>query len=197
MSEQAGETSHVYESRGQVLAGVADRLRGLRGSRGMDRADLAYRSGVSEDDVESIEDGRWTPTLRVLGCLASGLDVALAELCTDTKPGPAAEVTRGSEVAATEAEGMSVQVLTPRSVAPGLYAARYRIAAGTEGVRPAWHDGHDWLYVLAGRLTVQFDQEAMTLAAGDSVSFSARLPHRLSVPGEQDAEFLAVGATPF
>ena len=101
---------------------------------------------------------------------------------------------RHDEVPTVESGDMAVQVLTPRSVIPGMYAARYRLAPSGSGVRPAQHEGHDWLYVLSGRLRVEFEQDSVTLAAGDSASFSSSVAHRLVAP-EEPAEFLAVGAT--
>lgn len=197
MSDQPEEISHVYRSQGQVLAGLGDRIRRLRDAQEVTARDLAERSGVTEEDLRGIESGDTTPPLDVLARLAAALDVPLAELFTDVKPGPAAVVMRANEVAVTGAGGMSVQVLTPRAVAPGLYAARYRIAPGGDGQQPAKHVGHDWLYVLSGELHVDFGQDSMNLREGDSVSFSAQVPHRLSAVGSWPAEFLAVGATPY
>ncbi len=197
VSDRSEETSHVYRSQGQVLAGLGDRIQRLRDARGLDEQGLANRAGVEEQALRGIESGESTPTLEVLAQLAAGLEVALAELFTDVKPGPAAVVMRANEVVVTDVGGMSVQVLTPRAVAPGLYAARYRIAPGGDGQQPAKHVGHDWLYVLSGELHVDFGQDSVNLREGDSVSFSAQVPHRLSAVGSRPAEFLSVGATPF
>ena len=117
-----------------------------------------------------------------------------AELFTDEAPGPAAVVLRAEEVPAVEYGDIAVQVLTPRSVIPGMYAARYRLSPTSSGVRPVQHEGHDWLYVLSGQLRIEFEQDAVTLSPGDSVSFSSNVLHRLVAP-DAAAEFLAVGAT--
>lgn len=176
-----------------MLAGLGDRVRRWRVSRELDRSGLAQRSGLGEEHLAGVEAGEATPSLTELATIAEVLEVALSELFTDVKPGPAAVVMRGDEVPTVDAGGMSVQILTPRAMVPGLYAARYRLSASD--VEPARHEGHDWVYVLSGRLHIDFDQGAMTLLPGDSVSFSSRVPHRLSALGEEPAEFLAVGAT--
>jgi transcriptional regulator with XRE-family HTH domain len=182
-------------SHGQVLTGLGDRIRRLRASQGIDQGQLAARAGLDEAHLAGVETGGATPSLEALTQLAAALDVALAELFTDSKPGPAAVVLRGDEVPTVDAGGMALQVLTPRAVIPGLYAARYRLSSSSEGVRPVRHEGHDWLYVLSGQLHVEFEQDSTTLSAGDSVSFSSKVPHRLSAEGGRAAEFLAVGAT--
>ncbi|MCI2418666.1 XRE family transcriptional regulator [Saccharopolyspora sp. K220] len=180
---------------GGALAGLGDRIRRLRVARGLDQVELAERAELDVAHLVNVERGDATPSLDVLAQVATALDVGLSELFTDSKPGPAVVVLRGDEVPTVDTDGMALQVLTPRAVVPGLYAARYRISATGEGVRPVRHEGHDWLFVLGGQLLVEFDQESTTLRAGDSVSFSASVPHRLSALGEQPAEFLAVGAT--
>ncbi|MBB5154167.1 helix-turn-helix domain-containing protein [Saccharopolyspora phatthalungensis] len=189
MSEAPGDEQAL------ALAGLGDRIRRLRGARGLDQAELAEQAALDVTHLVNVEHGDTTPSLAVLARLATALDVELSELLTDTKPGPAVTVLRGNEVPTVDTEGMALQVLTPRAVVPGLYAARYRISPTGDGVRPVQHEGHDWLYVLSGQLHVEFDQGATTLSAGDSVSFSARVPHRLSALGEEPAELLAVGAT--
>ncbi|PKW13600.1 helix-turn-helix domain-containing protein [Saccharopolyspora spinosa] len=177
-----------------ALAGLGDRIRRLRLARGLDQVDLAGQAELDLEHLVSVERGEAKPSLEVLAQLATALDVGLSELFTDDKPGPAVMVLRGNEAPTVDTDGMALQVLTPRAVIPGLYAARYRISPTSEGVRPVRHEGHDWLYVLSGQLHIEFDQGATTLRAGDSVSFSARVPHRLSALGGVPAEFLAVGA---
>ena len=179
---------------GQALAGLGARIRRLREDRGLDEARLARTAGLEEEYLTGVESGNATPSLPVLAQLAEALEVGLSELFTDAKPGPAAVVLRGDEVPAVDDGVLSVKVLTPRAVIPGLYAARYRLSARGEGVRPVRHEGHDWLYVLSGSLLVEFEQDSTTLRPGDSVSFSSKVPHRLAAVGRKPVEYLAVGA---
>lgn len=187
--------SHDDGRVGRVLAGIGERVGRLRAERDLTRAALAEGTHIAEQRLADVEDERGTPTLAELTAVAGVLDVPLAELFTDAVPGPAAVVMRGDEVPTVESGDLSVQVLTPRSVLPGMYAARYRLSPTGVGVRPVQHEGHDWLYVLSGELRVDFEQDSVTLRAGDSASFGATVWHRLVVPGAEPAEFLAVGAT--
>lgn len=177
------------------LAGIGERIRRLRAERGLPGTGLAQAARLTAERLAAVEDEAATPTLPELTALAGALDVALPELFTDAVPGPAAVVMRGDEVPTVESGDLAVQVLTPRSVLPGMYAARYRLDPTSVGVRPVQHEGHDWLYVLSGELRVEFEQDSVTLRAGDSASFGATVAHRLVVPGGEPAEFLAVGAT--
>lgn len=178
----------------RVLTGLGDRIRRLRTTRELPQRDLAGRAELTEEHLVGVEQGDAAPSLAELTRLAGALEVALAELFTDEVPGPAAVVLRHEEVPTVESGDIAVQVLTPRSVIPGMYAARYRLSPESPGVRPVQHEGHDWLYVLSGQLRIEFEQDAVTLSPGDSVSFGSNVPHRLVAPGAA-AEFLAVGAT--
>ena len=39
------------------------------------------------------------------------------------------------------------------------------------------HEGHDWFYVLSGRLRLLFGDEDLTIEPGEAVEFSTWTPH--------------------
>lgn len=179
----------------QALAGLGDRVRQLRSGQGLSQAELGQRAGLPASYVDDVERAVANPSLAELARVANGLGVSISELLTGEKPGPAAVVVVRAGEAQTVSHGeVELQVLTPRSVVPGLYAARYRIPPSAPGVRPVQHEGLDWLYVLRGELRIEFNEQVTTLRPGDTASFSSRVPHRLSAAGGTEAEFLAVGA---
>jgi quercetin dioxygenase-like cupin family protein len=49
------------------------------------------------------------------------------------------------------------------------------------------HGGHEYAYVLSGRLGLQIGFDSYELEAGDSVSFNAQMPHRLWAIGKEPA----------
>ena len=53
------------------------------------------------------------------------------------------------------------------------------------------HDGHDWIYVLSGRLRLVLGEEDFVLEAGEAAEFSCRVPHSLGAVGGP-AEALAI-----
>jgi transcriptional regulator with XRE-family HTH domain len=80
------------------------RLEHLRNRGYLTRAKLAQRSGVSKDQIQSLEQGRSAnPTLRTLLQLASALQVPVAELIEgitiqQTDPSGAADHTPGGAI---------------------------------------------------------------------------------------------------
>jgi len=54
------------------------------------------------------------------------------------------------------------------------------------------HEGEEWLYVLCGTLCLTLESETFQIESGDTAHFDARLPHRLTALGDQDAEIILV-----
>lgn len=54
------------------------------------------------------------------------------------------------------------------------------------------HEGHDWFYVLSGRLRLRLGEQDLTLAAGEAAEFDTRVPHWFSNPGPAPAEILTL-----
>jgi transcriptional regulator with XRE-family HTH domain len=62
---------------------LADRLRRIRRHRSLTQEGLAHISGVSQEMIAKIEQGRRHPRLTVLTKLATALDISLSELIDD------------------------------------------------------------------------------------------------------------------
>lgn len=78
-------------------ARLANRLRGLRASRGLTLEGLSGRSGVSRSMISLIERGESSPTANVLDRLAAGLGVTLASLFAQDERADAAPVARRAD----------------------------------------------------------------------------------------------------
>jgi quercetin dioxygenase-like cupin family protein len=69
--------------------------------------------------------------------------------------------------------------LTNRGTAGGLRAFKVRISARRrkppETLRV--HDGHDWMYVLDGRMRLLLGDQDLVIEPGEAVEFSTSTPH--------------------
>ena len=50
------------------------------------------------------------------------------------------------------------------------------------------HPGHEWGYVLSGRLQVRIGFDEYVLEPGDAISINSSIPHRLATIGEEPVE---------
>ncbi|MDQ1074317.1 MULTISPECIES: helix-turn-helix domain-containing protein [Microbacterium] len=67
----------------EVLRALADRVRLLRGGRGMSLSDLAFESALSESRLRAVESGRAAPSLATLVAIADTFEIGLADLFED------------------------------------------------------------------------------------------------------------------
>jgi mannose-6-phosphate isomerase-like protein (cupin superfamily) len=54
------------------------------------------------------------------------------------------------------------------------------------------HEGHEWFYVIAGRLRLTLGDSEFIFAAGEAAEFDTRIPHSVTNAGSQPAELLSI-----
>lgn len=178
---------------------IGDRLRARRNELGLSLRDLAERLGVTASLISQIERGLANPSVSTLYALVAELGLSLDELLfTDRRGGadaPAlatAGVSAGPVQRASDrqrirlASGVLWERLTTTSE-PGVefLAVTYEVG-GASSAEDAYqrHSGHEWGYVLSGRLRVTIGFREYILEPGDSVSLDSTTPHRLENAGD-------------
>jgi quercetin dioxygenase-like cupin family protein len=58
------------------------------------------------------------------------------------------------------------------------------------------HEGEEFIYVLSGRLSIEYGMERYELEQGDSVYYDSIVPHRVLAAGEKPAQIVAVIYSP-
>jgi transcriptional regulator with XRE-family HTH domain len=181
-----------------VYPPMGERLRAARQERGLTLRELAQRLGVSPSMISQIETGRASPSVSTLYAIASELDVSLDELLFNDRrsagqveeratlaPDPLLQ-RAGQRKRIRLASGVVWERLTPLSEPDTEFLhVTYEVggasSAETEFQR---HPGHEWGFVLEGRLEVRIGFEEHVLEAGDSISFDSTIPHRLANVGD-------------
>lgn len=157
-----------------VDALVRRRLRELRTERGLTLETVAGRAGIDVSTLSRLESGKRRLALDHLPRLAAALAVTTDELMRPAQqPDP-----RVSPVPQTK-DLMTFWPLTRQGPAGGLHAYKIRIDPrrnSPPSERPV-HAGHDWLYVLSGRLRLLIGDRDFTIEPGEAVEFSTLDPH--------------------
>ena len=177
---------------------VGARVRALREGLGLSLRDLAARSGVSAATLSQVERGESSPTLTVAARIADGLELSLSQLLRLDETGHVA-IVRDGEGRRRERGGHAVEELTPPLPGQRADVSRHLLAPGAgtggEGDPPMHEPGsRETVVVLDGSVELMVDGETHALAAGDSVTYDADLPHRITNPGPEKARMLAVVA---
>lgn len=99
--------------------------------------------------------------------------------------------TRASGAAPSRATASTFLPLTRAGVANGIHAYKLQYPADERVPTPTVHDGHDWIYVLSGRLRLVLGEQDFVLEPGEAAEFSCRVPHWLGAV-DGPAEALAI-----
>jgi transcriptional regulator with XRE-family HTH domain len=171
---------------------IGDRLRARRQALGLSLRELADRLGVTPSLISQIERGRANPSVSTLYALVAELDLSLDDLLFVDRRGagrvadlPGGPIQRsGDRQRIRLASGVLWERLTTTSE-PGvefLYVIYEIGGASSEAFQR--HSGHEWGYILSGRLRVTIGFREYVLEAGDSVSLDSTTPHRLENAGD-------------
>jgi XRE family transcriptional regulator, regulator of sulfur utilization len=175
---------------------VGRRIRALRDAMSLSLRDLAERSGVSAPMLSQVERGETSPTLAVATKIAAGLELTLSQLLR-LDEGQHVAVSRASGRRRYARGGHRFEELTPPLPGQRADVSLHTLepAASTGGrADPPMHEpgSRETAVVLAGTLALVVDGDRHELAAGDSVTFDADLPHHFENNGDEPTEFFAV-----
>jgi transcriptional regulator with XRE-family HTH domain len=166
-----------------VLAAVGPRLRALRRQRGITLADLAETTGISQSTLSRLESGGRRPNLELLLPLAKAYNVALDELVGAPQTGDPR-----IHIRPVHRHGMTFMPLTRRPGGPQAY--KMIIPARDVQPDPQTHEGHEWLYVLSGRLRLVLGDRDIVLKPGEAAEFDTHIPHWLGSADTTTVELL-------
>jgi transcriptional regulator with XRE-family HTH domain len=155
---------------------VRRRLRELRTERGLTLQQVAERASIDISTLSRLEAGKRRLALDHIPALAAALGISADELLGS--PPPQDPRVRGEP---RKADGMTLWPLTHRGAGSGLQAYKALISAKRRSPPDVEnlpvHEGHDWLYVLEGRLRLILGDEDLTIEPGEAVEFTTWTPH--------------------
>ena len=177
----------VDDDLNEAITAAGPRLRALRRERGVTLGELSAQTGVSASTLSRLESGSRRPTLELLLPLARIYGVTLDELV-------GAPPTGDPRIYARPLRHSSGQTILPLSrEGTGLQAYKHIIPAGQPAEPdPKTHEGHEWLYVLNGRMRLVLGEHDLVLPAGEAAEFDTRVPHWFGSADGEAVEFLTI-----
>lgn len=167
-----------------VESTVRTRLRSLRTTLGLSLDDLAERTGIGASTISRIETGKRTISLDVLLPLASGLGVGVEALLETNSDGDVV-----IRPAPNRTQGLTTWLLSrPGS---GTVAAKMRLEPVAGRPQQRVHPGHDWLFVLSGRVMLSLGEREIVVEIGEAAQFATMTPHAFTAIGGT-AELLVI-----
>jgi transcriptional regulator with XRE-family HTH domain len=172
-----------------VLSAVGPRLRALRKQRGTTLDRLAEQTGISVSTLSRLESGQRRPTLELLLPLANAYRVPLDELVGAPATGDPRIYPRP-----VTRDGVTWLPLT-RNPTGGPNIFKQILPATPHPpaqLEQRAHEGHEWLYVITGKLRLALGDRAFTLTAGEAAEFDTTVPHGYGNAGRRPLELLII-----
>ncbi len=162
------------QSEESIDARVRRRLRELRTERGLTLQQVAGRASIDLSTLSRLEAGKRRLALDHIPALAAALGVSTDQLLASA-PSPDPRV-RGRP---RTYDGMTMWPLTQQGAVGNLHAYKINVSAKrrTPPDPLPTHAGHEWLYVLTGRLRLALGTEDFTIRPGEAVEFTTWTPH--------------------
>ncbi|MFV0672083.1 helix-turn-helix domain-containing protein [Variovorax sp. tm] len=176
---------------------IASRLLALRQSQGLSLADLAERSGVSKAMISKVERAQSSPTAVLLGKLAAGLGVPLAQLLTEEKAQPQRLRRRTEqEVWRDPQAGYLRRQVAERQAGSGVEMVEIELPREARVDYPRWSGKpyRQCLWMLEGELQVDYGDERFELAPGDRLDFGVDRPLVFKALGGSACRYLLVAS---
>ncbi|MCI9888020.1 helix-turn-helix domain-containing protein [Micrococcales bacterium 31B] len=155
---------------------VRTRLRSLRQSQSLSLDDLAARSHLSPSTISRIETGKRAISLDVLLPLARALRTDVETLLeTDTDDDVVIRPTASHE-------GSRTTWMLSKSTG-NLQALKIRLEPTAAVPEQRVHPGHDWFFVLEGRVRLFLGEREVVVQAGEAAEFGTMTPHAFVAEG--------------
>jgi transcriptional regulator with XRE-family HTH domain len=178
---------------------IGPKIRALRLKKKMGLVDLGKHTGLSAAMLSKIERGQLFPTLPTLLRIALVFGVGLEFFFAGSRQKPALGIVRradrlrfreppGARDAAYEFESLDYTAVERRLNA---YLAHF-LPVAPDKVRMHEHAGGEFIYVLAGTLSVHVGGEEHALHAEDSMYFDSGVPHGYRRSGSRSCTAIVV-----
>ena len=187
---------------------VGSKIKGIRESKGLSLEEVAERSGLSLDQITSIETDQNLPSLGPLIKIARALGVRLGTFMDDNDAlGPvvcrAEERESKSSIsfsngAADARKHMEYHPLAQQKA--GRHMEPFIIDINPEdepNFQLSAHEGEEFIYVMQGEVEIVYGKDTYSLNEGDSIFYDSIVKHHVHGASGKSAKILAVVYIPF
>ena len=186
---------------------VGSKIKGIRESKNFSIEEISERSGLSVEQITSIENDEHLPSLGPLIKIARALGVRLGTFLDDNDDlGPVvcrAEEHLDSSISfsndATDArKNMEYHSLARQTAGRHMEPFIIDIQPNDEkAFKLSAHEGEEFIYVLSGEIEIAYGKKTYTLKAGDSIYYDSIVMHHVHGVTGKAARILALVYIPF
>ena len=187
---------------------IGAKIKGMRETKSLSVEEIAERSGLSVEQIQSIETDQNLPSLGPLIKVARALGVRLGTFLDDSDAlGPV--VCRAADREAQNTISFSNGAVDARKHMEYHPLAQQKAGRHMEpfiiDINPSEerefqlsaHEGEEFIYVMSGEVEINYGKETYTLKEGDSIFYDSIVKHHIHGAEGKAAKILAVVYIPF
>ena len=182
----------------KIIKEVAHRIRESREILGISEAEMAQCTGVSLENYRTLEAGETDFTFTFIYKCAARLGVDTTDLLKGESPTlEEYSITRaGRGLPIARRRGFRYENLAPlfknKTVEPFVVTAPFSLEEQHAPIKLSRHEGHEFDYILSGRLKTVIDGHEEILEPGDSIYYDSSKPHGMIAVDGEECRFLAI-----
>ena len=185
---------------------VGSKIKGIRESKSLSVEEIAERSGLSVEQVNSIENDENLPSLGPLIKIARALGVRLGTFLDDSDAlGPVvcrAEEHNNSISFSNDASDArkNMEYFSLAKEKAGRHMEPFIIdiqPSEEKDFKLSAHEGEEFIFVLSGELEIEYGKEKYLLKEGDSIYYDSIVKHHVHGVAGKAAKILALVYIPF
>ncbi len=178
------------------LVELASRVKTARVAKGYTLDRVEEISGLGKGLLSKVENFRVTPSLPTLAKLCEALGMSLSELFEGLDEKPKLSITRVADRKEIERDrdqsDINYHALAHGRPDRNMDPFVLEVPAGGGRREAMPHEGEEFLIVLAGDVSFEYNGEVHHLHEGDSAYFDAEVDHRVFNTGIERAKVLCV-----
>ena len=174
------------------MVDLGNKIKELRDGAGFDAKDFSEKIGLKPDQLEMIEKGQEQPTVATLMRISSTLGISMGIFFKEKETKNLYELTRAMDIEMQYAESHEGHHTTyryanlmPNSIDRDLepFIAEFPFL-DPKNIPLDSHLGHEFIFILQGKLVLEIAKEKIELQKGDSLYFESSYPHRYIPKGD-------------
>ena len=182
----------------QKMQELAARIRELREVTGLTVADMAQRTGMTEEEYIACESGARNLSVAFLYHCTLSFGVDMGDLLEGRSPKLRSyDLTRAGEGQRIDAGhgmvGFNLAADFRNRIALPLHMElKYHAGAESEAIELTSHEGQECDIVIRGQMKIQIGSHTEILNPGDTIYYDSATPHGMVAVGGQDCDFYAI-----
>ena len=167
---------------------VGSKIKGIRESKNISIEEISERSGLSADQIQSIENDQYLPSLGPLIKIARALGVRLGTFLDDNEElGPVVcrAEERNSSISFSNGSADARKHMEYHSLAKqkaGRHMEPFIIdiqPCEEKNFKSSAHEGEEFIYVMSGEIEIDYGKEKYLLKDGDSIFYDSIVEHHV------------------